>query len=140
MKQMKDRCFIDTNIWVYLYSDTTKSIVVNQIIETNFEDIVISTQVMTELYNVLVKKKFKTRIEAAQIINEISRTFTVCGINSEMVIKASEISIKFQYSIYDSLIIATALSNQCNIVYTEDLQHNQTIEQKIKIIDPFKKI
>lgn len=136
--RMKDRCFIDTNIWVYLYSDTAKSIVVKQIIETNFEDIVISTQVMTELYNVLVKKNFKTRIEASQIINEISQNFTVCGINPEMVIKASEISIKFQYSIYDSLIIAAALINQCNIVYTEDLQHNQTIDQKIKIINPFK--
>ncbi|BAP56427.1 hypothetical protein THII_2130 [Thioploca ingrica] len=34
--------------------------------------------------------------------------------------------------------VAAALENNCSILYTEDLQHNQLIENHIKIINPFK--
>ena len=41
-------------------------------------------------------------------------------------------------SFWDSLIVAAALENNCSILYTENLQHNQLIENRIKIINPFK--
>jgi len=44
---------------------------------------------------------------------------------------------KFQF--YDCLIIATALENNCTILYSEDMQHNQLIEDKLTILNPFKK-
>jgi predicted nucleic acid-binding protein len=37
----------------------------------------------------------------------------------------------------DSLIIASALENDCEQLYPEDLQHEQIIQKKIKIINPF---
>lgn len=40
-------------------------------------------------------------------------------------------------SFWDSLIVASALENDCSILYTEDLQHNQLIENKLKITNPF---
>jgi len=50
--------------------------------------------------------------------------------------------------IYHQIILSIGMKrmkDRCFIdtniwVYTEDLQHNQTIDQKIKIINPFKKI
>ena len=32
---------------------------------------------------------------------------------------------------------ATALENNCTIIYSEDMQHNQLFENKLKIINPF---
>ena len=68
---MKDNLFLDTNIWVYLYSDSAKSVVAKKLIEKHFDQVVISTQVLTELYNVLVKKKIKSKEEARKVIIEL---------------------------------------------------------------------
>ena len=54
-----------------------------------------------------------------------------------MVLYAAEIADTLLFSIYDSLIISAALQNQCTILFTEDLDHNQTIEGKLKIVNPF---
>jgi len=45
---------------------------------------------------------------------------------------------KYKYQYYDSLIIATAIENGCSILYSEDMQHNQNIENKLVIVNPFK--
>jgi predicted nucleic acid-binding protein len=44
---------------------------------------------------------------------------------------------KYQYSFYDSLIISAALSCNCEMLFSEDLQHGQIIEERLKIINPF---
>ena len=43
---------------------------------------------------------------------------------------------RWQFSFYDSLIISAALQLNCKILYTEDLQHHQKI-QDLNIYDPF---
>ena len=48
-----------------------------------------------------------------------------------------EIHTRYKYSYYDSLIIASALENDCAILYTEDLHHSQVIDEKLAIINPF---
>ncbi len=44
---------------------------------------------------------------------------------------------KYQYSYYDSLIIAAALDSNCTILYSEDLKHNHIIENTLTILNPF---
>jgi len=43
---------------------------------------------------------------------------------------------KWQFSFYDSLIIAAALQAKCNVLYSEDLQHNQKVHS-LTILNPF---
>ena len=45
---------------------------------------------------------------------------------------------KYAYSYWDSLILASALENNCPIIYTEDMQSGQIIEDSLKIINPYK--
>ncbi|GAB4289651.1 MAG: hypothetical protein Fur0025_24150 [Oscillatoriaceae cyanobacterium] len=58
-------------------------------------------------------------------------------IDSVVLLKALDINEMYNYSYWDSLLIATALSNDCSILYSEDMQHNQLIENKTRIINPF---
>ncbi len=44
---------------------------------------------------------------------------------------------KYLYSYWDSLILASSLESKCNIVYSEDMQHRQVIEQTLTIMNPF---
>jgi|ERR1035437_2283831 predicted nucleic acid-binding protein len=134
---MNDRLFIDTNIWVYLYSDINKANKAVDIIEKNFNSIIISTQILTELFNVLIKKKIKSKTESLQIISEIASNFRIIELNKQIVLDAAVIANKLQYSIYDSLIITVALQNNCKYLISEDLQHNQIINGTLKIVNPF---
>jgi len=49
-------------------------------------------------------------------------------------IKALRLKHKYNFQYYDALIVATALENGCTILYSEDMQHNQTIENTLTIV------
>jgi len=58
-------------------------------------------------------------------------------IDNEAILLSFKIAEQYKYSIWDSLIIASALESNCSALYTEDLQHGQIIDKKLKIINPF---
>ena len=118
-------------------SPETKHFKVKQLVETNFDNIIFSTQIIGELYHVLTKKNFCAKEEAKDIIVEITTAFPVIEIDTANVLKALDINNKTGYSYWDSLVFATALLNDCRFLYSEDMQHNQIIENKTRIINPF---
>jgi len=136
---MKGKVLLDTNIWVYLYAQNLpgKSVKVRDLVDNNFASIIISTQVLGEFYNVLTKKKLKPKDEAKQIILEMVTSFIIVEIDVLKVITALEINSTYGYTYWDSLIVATALQENCDILYSEDMQSNQLIEKKTKIVNPF---
>ncbi|GHV80479.1 hypothetical protein AGMMS49944_22700 [Spirochaetia bacterium] len=50
---------------------------------------------------------------------------------------AFRISNRYQFSFWDSLIVASALEAQCTVLYTEDLQDGQIIEDVLEVKNPF---
>ena len=50
--------------------------------------------------------------------------------------KAIGISIRTQFSFYDSLILAAAKALNCDVVYSEDLSHGQLVDG-VRIENPF---
>ena len=136
---MNDKILIDTNLWVYLYSKDPpeKYQKVKKLVDENFDTIIVSTQVLGELYNALTKKKYRTKDEAEAIIVEMIATFPIMEIEAVNILKAIEISKQHQYSYWDSSVIATALLTNRHTLYSEDMQHNQLIENRLRIINPF---
>ncbi|MEH2356178.1 PIN domain-containing protein [Nostoc sp.] len=136
---MSNNIFLDTNLWIYLYAKNPpeKYQKVAEIIKNNSSLLLISTQVLGELFHVLSRKKFTSKTDAITIISDLINTFPVQAINTTEVIQALEINMKYNYSYWDSLIIATALLGKCSIIYSEDMQHNQLIDNKIRILNPF---
>lgn len=51
--------------------------------------------------------------------------------------EALRIAGRYGYQIYDSLVIASALEAECDVLYSEDLQHGQRIEAKLTVRNPF---
>lgn len=137
---MTDNVFIDTNVWIYLYrnEDTEKKNIAENLIENNFENIIISTQILNEMYSTISKKTVNVQSRVKDIIIETIANFRVTDISTFDVIRAMEIKDRYGFSYWDSLVIASALESGCSILYTEDLQHNQLIDNSLKIINPFK--
>ena len=46
--------------------------------------------------------------------------------------------LRFEYnlSFWDSLVVASALENNCTALYTEDMQHQQIIKNQLTVINP----
>ncbi len=135
---MKDNIFIDTNIFVYMYgSDNQKKEKAINILYDNLEKIIISTQVINEFSNVLLKK-FKLDIKTTKkIVNSIIETFKIVLIYPETIQLAYRLLEKYNFSYYDSLIVASALENKCKVLYSEDLQNGLVISKSLKVINPF---
>lgn len=134
---MKDRCFIDTNVLIYCYSETEPVKKFKAFEISNLADATISTQVLNELANVLSKKFKLTWDEIENALEEVSGNYKILINHPESIKSACSIASKYRFSFYDSLIIASAIEAGCNILYSEDMQHNQLIETNLRIINPF---
>ena len=50
---------------------------------------------------------------------------------------AQNLVSKYDFQIFDGIIIAAALEANCDILYSEDMQNEQIIENTLKIVNPF---
>ncbi len=136
---MSAKVFVDTNIWVYAKVETPgseKHHLSCVFLKNNPDSIVISTQVINEYYNVLIKNRIPEpgiQKSVYQILTEAELSL----ITFETIVKCWEIRSSYNYSVYDSLIVASAIEAGCTALYSEDLQHRQMIENKLRIINPF---
>ena len=73
-----------------------------------------------------------------EVVLIISDVFYISPITFKNTFSAIDLKMKYQFSYWDSLIISSALENECNRLYTEDLQDGRVIEEKLDIINPFK--
>lgn len=137
---MTDKSFIDTNIFVCAVTETennkNKRNTALDLIQTE-TNVVISTQVLNEFYNVLLRYKISDN-QIIEYLTEIIRNTYVANQSVKTLKSAWGIKTKYNFSLWDSLIIASALQNNCTILYTEDMQHNQLIEDTLNIVNPFK--
>ena len=126
--------FFDTNVLLYLLSnDSAKADRAEALLAAGG---VISVQVLNEFVSVASRKLAMTIPEIREIVSTIR---TVCIVNP-LDIETHELGLdlveRFGFSIYDGLIVAAALHARCTVLYTEDLQQGQVINQMV-IRNPF---
>lgn len=134
---MNDKSFFDTNVILYSYSDIPepKNDIAKSLISNSLG--IISTQVLQKMCNILIKKFKFDEISISKTLSEMNENFIVKINNPDTITRALKIHFKYQFSYYDSLIIASALQKECSTLYSEGLHHNQKIEKTLTIINPF---
>ena len=145
MNEVKNKpsiCFIDSNIWLYAFIETPqkedkrKRQIAKKTIQEN--DVIISIQVINETCINLLQKTDKTEKEIQALILSFYNKYTVVEIDKSILIKASQLREKYSLSFWDSIIVSTALSSDCEILYSKDMQVGLEVEEKLKIVNPFK--
>ncbi|MCL4361000.1 PIN domain-containing protein [Candidatus Dependentiae bacterium] len=133
-----NKIFLDSNILIYLYStdEIEKNKKIKELLK-KYDYILISTQVLFEFCHVMHRKLKVDYSEIEKALKEFYEAFEVILINYEMLLCALRIATKYKYSFPDSLIIAATLESDCNILFSEDMHSNHTIEGSLKIINPF---
>ena len=139
---MSGRFFLDTNILVYTFDSRmpakqqkARQLVADALLTHKG---LISFQVVQEFLNV-ASSKFAHPLSLQDCQEYLKNVLApLCEVlpSIELYERAIEIGERWRYSFYDFLIIAAALEAECQTLYSEDLQHQQTI-QELTIINPF---
>lgn len=137
--------FCDSNIGLYQFlidpdSDRSEEIKKHNIAInlTNQKNILISTQVINEVCAVLCKKAKLSEIKIKQIIEEFYQGCIVMDIDRNIIVIASDLRTQYNFSFWDSLIVASALSGGADTLYSEDMQDGLIVSGQLNIINPFK--
>lgn len=127
--------FFDTNVLLYLLSESAFKAERAESIMA--EGGVISVQVLNEFASVALRKIGMTHAEIRDILGIIRAICLVQSLTSETHDLGLEISERYGFSLYDSMIIGSALEAGCPILYSEDLQSGQNINGQLVITNPF---
>lgn len=131
----EDRCFFDTNVFVYLLSAVdTKSKTAESLIEGGGA---ISVQVLNELTKVARRKMAVSWDEVRELTNIIRSICTVRPITDDTYDLGVRLAERYSPSVYDAMIVASAIENECNWLFSEDMQNGLVVETKLTIRNPF---
>jgi predicted nucleic acid-binding protein len=136
---MPDRIFLDTNILLYAKMDDgsdkhTKCHNLLAVVLVGSE-IVVSVQVLDEYYVNALKKDI-TPAEIQNTVNQFISDFEIVPLTKELIPETYRIYNRYCFSYWDSNIAAAAPEARCKILYTEDLQDGQVIDNTLTVINP----
>ena len=127
--------FFDTNVLLYLLSeDTTKADRAEELVANGG---VISVQILNEFAAVASGKLGMSWGEIRDVLTPIRTICEIEPLTIETHDRGIEIAERYGLSFYDAMILASALSAGCKILYSEDLQDGQVIDRQLRIRNPF---
>jgi predicted nucleic acid-binding protein len=129
------KIFFDTSVLVYMLTENDpRTAIVEKLLLIGGN---LSVQTLNEFANVAHRKLKLSWDEVEQALSDIR---LLCRPPVPVTVKihdaAIQIAKRFQFSFYDSLIIAAALEQKCTTLYSEDMQNGQKIES-LTIRNPF---
>jgi predicted nucleic acid-binding protein len=128
--------FIDTNVLVYLASGEPEK--ADQAERVLSQGGTISVQVLNELANVSRRKMRLSWEETNEWLSTLRRLLTVVPLTVESHEVGVRLAQRYQLSIYDAMIVASALETGCDTLWTEDLHGGAVFDQSLRVVSPFK--
>ena len=139
---MSGKFFLDTNIFVYSFDGSApkKALRAKELIRRAVQTRqgIVSYQVVQEFFNVALRRFVKPMAyaEAEQYLSTTLRPLLSIHSSQGLYGEALRIAGKFKLSWYDSLVVASAVEGECDVLYSEDLQHGQRFGT-LQISNPF---
>jgi len=132
-------CFLDSNILVYLLSaDASRANVAEHLLKAGSQ-LIISVQVLNEVTHVLRRKIGLSWSEMDVFWEPVRKVCKIVPLTEPLHDHARVIGARYGFSFYDACIVAAALDSDCRILYSEDMQNGQVVEDTLIICNPFSK-
>lgn len=137
----KNAAFVDTNVLVYALeiNHSPKKQIAQRLINDLMErdEFRISTQVLLELFVTLTRKVSQpcSTAEALTVLDDFT-AWPLMTVDYAAIRAAVELAERARLSFWDALVIVAAQRSSATVLYTEDLNHGQTI-LGISITNPF---
>jgi len=127
--------FHDTNVLLYLLSaDPAKADRAEALVASGGR---VSVQVLNEFAAVASRRLGMGWDEIRTVLDGVRGVCGVDPVTTQVHDRATRIAQRHRMGIYDACIVAAALEAGCGILYSEDLQHGQVFERRLKVVNPF---
>lgn len=127
--------FADTNIVVYAVGqDSDKRTKARQIL---MQGVTVSAQVINETVSVLTRKQGVNLAVAHEVAESLLELCETIPVNESTIREAIRLVRRYKLSHWDSLIVAAALLAGCEKIYSQDMQHGQVFDERLKVVNPF---
>ncbi|MDP1524173.1 MAG: PIN domain-containing protein [Rhodocyclaceae bacterium] len=127
--------FFDSNVVLYLISeDESKADRAEELISQGGH---ISVQVLNESASVATRKLKMAHDEVREVLTTVRAICQVNPLTEETHDLGMQIAERYQLSIYDAMIAASALEAGCTTLFSEDMQDGLTINRTLKVKNPF---
>jgi predicted nucleic acid-binding protein len=128
--------FLDTNVLLYLVSEeSNKADRAEEIIAGGGR---ISVQVLNELINVARRKMRMPWEDVHRLLATVRALLTV----APLTVEAHELGVilaeRYGFATYDAMIVASAQLSDCDILWSEDMQHGMMVDGRLRIANPFR--
>lgn len=127
--------FFDTNVLLYLVSED--SLKADQAEHCLANGGAISIQVLNEIANVSRRKMHRSGDQTRALLTTIRALLEVHPLTIEVHETGLGLAERYGISIYDAMIVASALHADCEVLWSEDMQHGMVIEGRLRIVNPF---
>lgn len=128
---------VDTNVLLYSLDEFSpeKQSIARQLL---LDEPVVSSQNLSEFLNVLTKRWKYPKPKAMQATEALLATCRYVPTERSTVQRAFELVRRYDFQLFDSLVVAAALDAGCTKRYSEDLHHGLLVENRLLILDPFR--
>ena len=127
--------FFDTSVLLYLLSED--SIKADRVEELLADRGTISVQVLNEFAAVALRKLRMHLRDIREILNTVRAVCQVEAITVATHDRGLAIHERYGFSLYDSMIVSSALLVGSKILYSEGLQDGQVIDGQLRVSNPF---
>ena len=128
--------FFDTKVLLYLLSsDSSKADRAEAALATGG---ILSVQVLNEFASVARRKIRMPIDEIREVLSTVRAVCKIVPITEVTHDNGLEIADRHGLSIYDAMIVASALMANCDILLSEDMQDGQVFDGGLRIENPFR--
>lgn len=127
--------FFDTDIVLYLLDDGPKADIAAGLLANGGA---ISVQVLNEALVNCIRKAGMSWQEAGNFLGGLRQLCEVIDLSARIHDVGLALGERYGFSVYDAMIVSATLTGGCERLYTEDLQHGQLIEGRLRIVNPFR--
>ena len=128
--------FLDTNVLLYAFAEDHRRAMALPLLDGTP---VISVQSLNEFAAVSLRKQ---RIDWSELRNRIDlirrATSHILPLTDAIHRDGLRVAERYRLSIYDSMIVAAALSAGCDRLWSEDLHHGLVIDARLEVANPFR--
>ena len=133
---MSDKSFFDSNVLLYLVSDDTAKAERAEALLVGGGTI--SVQVLNEMSNVAMRKHGMRWLQVDALLEPVRALCRIEPLTEDTFDLGRRLAERYQFSVYDAMIVAAALLAEADTLYSEDMQDGLLVEGQLRIRNPFR--
>lgn len=132
---MSDSPFFDSNVLLYLASaDADKADCAEALLASGGT---ISVQVLNEISNVAMRKHGMSWSQVGILLEPVRALCRIEPLTEATYDRGRSLAVRYKLSVYDAMIVASALLAETDTLYSEDMHDGLLVEDRLRIRNPF---